>query len=378
MNEIVQKLKNVLIGLALIGVSACTSGNAAHEPAFTPADLTQNKLQLAVGVATFNDGSKGLNVVETFRQPNGLSAVLLDTPSLTGPFTVPSGAGGADGGTNHITGSPQALPGVTPVGSTLGESGGAFAYGFAPENSTTAGAASYALYAAPLYAADGTLTGNAPATPSNGLSDPPFTSGTSTNDAYRGGPPAYPNVRNGTFPGFNGYTLGFTTALVRPVAGTYTLSVKIASGNTPAASSSAPNATLHNVTGLRAFAGPPTFIEDGAGGGTVTCTPPPGTTETLAEIEDRTTAAFYTILNRGGGPVSATLPDLLGPTTSATAMPSLATGDPYTVSCIATDYPLFEAGPPQNVQQTPALIGAAGQTDIAFSLPLVAGGYTGR
>ncbi|MBC5800055.1 MAG: hypothetical protein GIW94_08805 [Candidatus Eremiobacteraeota bacterium] len=364
--------------MALLGISACTSGNSAQEPPFKSANLTQNKLQLAVGVATFNDGSKGLNVVETFRQPNGLSAVLLSTPSLTGPFTVPAGMGGVDGGTNHITGSPQALPGQTPVVSTFGQSGGAFAYGFAPENSSTAGAASYNLYSAPFYAADGTLTSNPPANPANplynpgipGSSDPPH-----ANDAYRGGPPAYPNVRNGTFPGFYGYTLGFTTFALTPVAGTYTLAVNVPSGNHPSVSISAPNATLANVTGLPTFAAAPTFTEDGAGGGTVTCSPPAGTTETLAEIEDQKTAAYYTIVTTDRGPVSVALPDLLGPTTTGTATPSLGMGDPYSVVCLAVDYPLFEAGPPANVQQTPALTGGAGQADIAFSPPLTVVAY---
>lgn len=367
------RYRTSLFALALLGITACTSGNGAQEPSFQSADLTQTKLQLAVGVATFNDGTKGLNVVETFRQPNGLSAVLLDTPSLTGPFTVPSGSGGIDGGTNHITGSPQALPGQTAVKSTFGQSGGAFAYGFAPENSTTGGAASYALYAAPFYAADGTLTSNAPA--SGMLSDPPIVSGAPTNDSYRGGPPAYPNVRNGTFPGFFGYPLGYTTFALAPVAGTYALSVNVPSGNHPSVTTTAQNATLANTAGLPAFAAPPAFTEDGAGGGTATCTPPAGTSETIVEIEDQASAAFYTIVNTGAGPVTAMLPPSLGSTVSSTAMPSIAMGDPYNVVCLAADYPLFEAAPPANRQQVPTLLGAAGQADIAFSPPLAVASY---
>jgi len=369
----VYKYRTALIGLVLLGFTACTSGNAPQVPPFHSADLSQDKLQMAVGVATFNDGSKGLNVVETFRQPNGLSAVLLSTPSLTGPFTVPAGSGGVDGGTNHITGSPQALPGQTPVVSTFRQSGGAFAYGFAPENSTTGGGALYGLYAAPFYAADGTLTSNAPA--SSMLADPPIVHGAPTNDAYRGGSPAYPNVRTGTFPGFFGFPLGFTTFAMAPVAGTYSLSVNIPSGNTPSVTIAAPNATLANATGLPPFAAPPTFTEDGAGGGTAACTPPAGTSETIVEIEDLKSAAYYTVVNAGGGPVTATLPPSLGPTVTATATPSIATGDAYNVVCLAADYPLFEAGPPANRQQVPRLLGAAGQADIAFSPPLAVGAY---
>lgn len=350
-----QQLTKSIMAAAILGIAAgCTSGNGALEPPFTAVKLQANKLQLAVGVATFSDGTMGLNTVTTFRQPDGLSATLLNTPTLTGPFTVPAGVSGSgsackginvDAGTSHITGSPQALPGTTPVCSTFGQSGGAFAYGFAPINSTTSGAASYAVYTKPFYGT-AALTGG----------------------ELRGGPPAYPTTTNGLFdPSFTGYTLGFTTFALPPAGGAYNLSVNIPSGNNPGATITAPTATLTSITGLPPFAAPPAFVQDGTGGGTATCTAPAGATETLVEFVDTMAGTFYTVFVARGGAVTATLPDNLGPLVAGAATPSIATGDSYQVECIAADYPLFEAGPPANTQQTPTIVGAAGQSDIAFS-----------
>ncbi len=356
---------------AILGIAAgCTSGNGALEPPFTSVNLQSNKLQLAVGVATFSDGTTGLNTVTTFRQPNGLSATLLNTPTLTGPFTVPAGAPGTqtngtpcagtatnvDAGTNHVTGSPQALPGTVAVCSTFGQAGGVFAYGFAPDNSTTSGAPQYGAYAGPFYG------------------DPALTGG-----ELRGGPPAYPTTTNGQFDaGFTGYPLGSTTFAMPAVGGAYNLSVNVPSGNNPGATITAPAATLTSTTGLPPFGAPPAFVEDGAGGGTATCTAPAGTTETLIEIVDQSLGTFYTIFVPSGGAVTGTLPDNLGPTPGGAPTPSINTGDAYFVECIAADYPLFEAGPPQNRQQTPTIVGTAGQADIAFSPPFVpaSGGYS--
>jgi len=353
------------IGIAALA-AGCTAGNGALEPPFTSVDLTKDKLQLAVGVATFVDGTKGLNAVATFRQPNGFSGTLLNTPTLMGPFTVPAAAPGAgvDAGTQHITGSPQAIPGGAPaVKSTFGQSGGVFAYGFAPENSTTAGTANYALYVQPFYDPTGALAGN-PVDPNGNSLE------------YRGGPPAYPNVRDGTFdPAFFGYTLGFTTFALTPIVGTYGLSVNVPSGNAPSVTLTAPNATLGNAIGLPAFAAPPAFTPDNLGGGTATCTPPAGVTETLVEIVDTTVPAYYTFVAPGGGPVTVTLGDNLGPAKTGTTAPSIGTGDAYEVECIGADYPLFEAGPPANLQLAPVLLGAAGQADITFAVPITSPAY---
>ena len=345
-----------LTATAMLGLLAgCTAGNGAIEPPFTAVNLNNDRVQVAVGVATFRDGTKGLNVVGTFRQPDGLSATLLNTPTITGPFTVPSvSSAGTDAGTSHISGSPQALPGTTAVATTFGQTGGVFAYGFAPENSTTSGAASYSLYGNAFYSSS-------------------FQKLESHGTAMRGGPPAYPNVQNGTYPtGFFGFTLGYTTFAMAPVAGPYNLSVNVPSGNNPGATLTAVSATLTSTTGLAAFGAAPTFTSDTTGGGTVGCTAPAGVTETIVEVIDRNyggsgSPAYYTIVVQGGGAISQALADNLGPAKPNTTGPTLVSGDPVDVVCIGADYPLFEAGPPANTSQTPALLGAAGQADVTFS-----------
>jgi hypothetical protein len=380
-----------LIGLGI--VAGCTSGNGALEPGFTSANLNANKLQLAVGVATYQDGTTGLNTVTTFRQPDGLVGTLLNTPTLTGPFTVPAGVPGTrsaattttfgtaicaanvDAGTNHITGSPQVTTlSSTAVCTTLGQAGGVTSYGIAPTNSTTASAPAFLLYGDFLDGSDGAIYGN----PfySNGtdyIGDGAGDENTATGSGYaalRGGPPSYPNVRNGTYPtGFLGYTFGYTTFHLTPVAGAYNLTLNIQAGDTANSSISAPTATLSSTVGLPAYTAAPTFAEDGTGGGTASCTSPAGVTETVVELFDEKTDAYYTKVVSGGGLVSAGFTDALGPAPAPKTAATLNTGDAYEVVCIGADYPLYEAGPPNNLSQTPTIVGASGQADITFSPP---------
>lgn len=344
-----------LLGLA---VSGCSSGANGIEPPFTAINLNQNKLQLAVGVATYYNATgvvKGLNTVATFRQPNGLSGTLLNTPLLTGPFTVPAASSaGTDAGTNHLSGSPQALPGTTAVLTTFGQTGGVLAYGFAPENSTTSGAAQFGKYAQPFFDA----------------------LDTKVKPKFIGGPPAYPNTQTPNYPsGFQGFPQGFTVFGLTPMTGPYNLSVNIPSANNAGATITAPTATLNNTVGLPAFAAKPAFTPTGAGGGTVACAAPAGVTETIVDLRDSTAGLYYTVVVQGGGAVAAVFPDNLGPQNSANpTSPTIATGDTYQVNCIGVNYAAFEAGPPNNVQQLPAIVGAGGQSDITIS-QTTAGAY---
>lgn len=377
-----RQLIRTVAALALVGLGAgCTSGNSGIEPGFTAVNLNNSKLQLGVGVATFYTAAgvtQGLNFVPTFRQPNGLSGTLLNTPTITGPFTVPTGSPGTtgngrtnnsslsrnacatgvvnvDAGTNHITGSAQALPGTTAACTSLGQAGGVFAYGLAPENSTTSGAAQFQLYLQPF-----------------------FTMFDIGRIAFVGGPPAYPNTQTPNFPtGFRGYTQGWSIFAVPPVAGAYNASVNIPSANNPGATITAPTATLSNVAGLPAFAAAPTFTSDAAGGGTVRCTAPAGVTETIVDLQDTDANTgnilYYTVVAQGGGAITATFGDALGTVSgSGTARPTLNTGDTYSAQCVGVDYPAFEAGPPNSLAQVPSLGG--GQTDITVS-PGVTGTY---
>jgi hypothetical protein len=229
-----------LIGIALAG---CTGGQTANVPGQTSVNpVTQSaNLQFAVGTANIQGTATGMNVIETNRQANGDSSVLVSTPFITGPFTLPPGvpvASAASDGTTAtkgpstaetagtipecantpcIAGVPQAAAGVTktqlPYVATFGQNGGAFGLGFEPANEgNNVTAVNYVPYGVPLYA------------PSIFI---PW-----------GGPPSYdPNGDGkGTRDGISGdYTkgvLGSELGLdifqgVTPAVGTYSLQVEI-------------------------------------------------------------------------------------------------------------------------------------------------------
>ena len=161
--------------------SACTSQSTAP-----PTPITNNpfgaKVQLAVGTANiFGDDARvamrGLNVVATSRQPAGDQAPgdtipLVDTPSVSGPMTLPASAGVADAygatvetgpgpndaGRSVISGTPQQNAGAPHIPpSTFGVSGGASGWGIEPFNYTVAGSngfgqpVSYVPWTEPLF-----------------------------------------------------------------------------------------------------------------------------------------------------------------------------------------------------------------------------------
>jgi hypothetical protein len=349
----------ITIGVILSGalLAACSTNGASINPSVSPGNLNSDKLQMAVGTANIAfDGAVGLNVVTTFRQPNGLSAVLLDTPTITGPggFVVTANAPSLDAGTNHISGSVQVQTSQTPPPNTFGFAGGAFKYGFAPYNSDNAGDPypnGPALYAEPFY------SGNAV--------------------PIAGGPPAYPFFNNGTFiSGFPGYSQGFT-AFETPVAtGQYSLSVIVPIAN-GASKTFTGAATLTNAAPLPTI-GAPAFASDDAGGGAITVTVPadPRIVETMIYVADTSSGLFFTIGPiAGSGALNGALPDKLGACSGngcqngSGATQSLATGDSYQVYAITYDYPAFEASPPGSTAQLPAITGpnSGGQADISIS-----------
>ncbi|MDP9025773.1 MAG: hypothetical protein M3N13_10415, partial [Candidatus Eremiobacteraeota bacterium] len=203
------------IGASML-LASCTSGNSAIEPPFKSVDVAANKLTFAVGTANYQGLISGLNTVVSFRQANGSSGTLVNTPTITGPagFLVPNvKSAGVDGGTASITGAPQSQqPGGNVTNDTFGQAGGAFSYGFLPLNAgnnlITAGIGSFLPFNQPFYAE-------------------PLPKGSKS--IFLGGPPAYTNVRTGTYPaGFLGFTQGFDIfAGTTLAAGTYGLSLTI-------------------------------------------------------------------------------------------------------------------------------------------------------
>ena len=314
----------------------------------------------------------GLNVVTTFRQPNGLSATLVNTPTITGPtgLVVPAcGTNCVDAGTNHMSGTPQNVnPGVTNPVTVFGQAGGVFSYGLAPENEGATGAAVYTRYTNPFFATSASAFANL---------------------NYGGGPPAYPFFKDGTFPAaFSGYSQGFVEFNLTPVAGSYTLSDVVATSNAGTTTFTA-TSTLSNLTVLPNLPAP-TFVEDGAGGGTGIVTIPIDAriVETMIYFQNITQGTFFAIGPiRGTGAQAYTLPDFLGPcggaagtgcqNNAATRSPTIrtpaftgSTGDQYRWYAATYDYPMFEASPPGNTQQSPTINGGAAtsnQADISTS-----------
>jgi hypothetical protein len=391
-----------IFGLLVCGAFAatqlagCGTNGNAQIPSITQAPLSQNALQLAVGTARIGqDGNVvGLNVVATLRQPNGLSGVLADQPTLTGPagFTVSGGAPGAypssvvpsgnvDAGTAHISGSPQVpLSNANLVNSTLGTFTGVFSYGFGPFNCDQNCTNISGYYPGNPNASGGNgfdssiYDGSSILAQAVGSGDPtqplPFFSAHPFD--YLMGPPAVPFFNDGTFPiGFTGYSPGFTDFEMTPVAGQYSLTVNVAAQNAKSAVYNA-TATLSSTAAL----GPITVTDftGSAGGGTGHVTVPAGVTETLVFIVDVEAGLYYTVGPlTGTGSVAFTLPGNLGPCvgsgcqSGANAAPSLTSTDDVAVAAVGFDYPAFEAAPPGNRQQKPTIAGANGQADLTAS-----------
>lgn len=352
-------------GVLLSGCGGGGNGSKGIPPISSVNPVQTGTLEFAVGTANF-DGVAGMNVVATYRQANGLSNVLVNTPTITGPFTLPTGGATpvavpvANAGTGWgdsygtlpggygpmdsngtITGTSQLVQPGTPAAannvSTFGQSGGVFTNGFAPANSTNQGVAyTNTPYVEPLYA-------NVLASTANVFT--PY-----------GGPPAFdPNkdgmgLRDGLSSlAVAGIPEGFTIfAGVTPAAGTYTLSLAVPTGfngPTPTVANVSTTAKLTSTAQLPTLAAPAITL-DGAGGGTVTVPPADftgGISEVYIQIVDTGNggtincqspnpaqpgnagglgadgaggAVYYTLVAKAAG--TYTLPDTDGPNTNTT------------------------------------------------------------
>ncbi|HTW86005.1 MAG TPA: hypothetical protein VMD91_18185 [Candidatus Sulfotelmatobacter sp.] len=128
MNARVNPYLLFLSGAAALALAAC--GQGAQGPPAThsvnPVSPNYGTLQFAVGTANIYGQASGLQVIATYRQSNGLSAVLVSTPQITGPFSISGAAplqGCAGGGPGNAAGQPDfttAFGGTCP---TLGANG---------------------------------------------------------------------------------------------------------------------------------------------------------------------------------------------------------------------------------------------------------------
>jgi hypothetical protein len=414
-------------------LAACSQGNSAPPTVSTVNNGSSNYSALTFAVGTANvAGTQMLNVVSTLRQPNGLSADLVDSPSLVLPFSLAGQTAGAPGGpdgystafdvgpapmelggnaltstpqTTHLgapvcpsAGAPGCDPGETPNVTTFGLSGGVFGMGLQPANNTTNSTAySYKPYNQPIFA------------PGNAAAFAPW-----------GGPPAFDDNSNGmgTRDGLHNLGAGllgwndgitifsFPGITAAQYAGSYTMNVTIPTGGTSTSTVSA-SASIANTAMLPAVTAP-TLTEDGNGGGTFNgVVLPAGAIEGYITVVDlgnggttcqgilgtQTAPVYYTI-EVVPGTTTYTLPDTIGPNTTqngpsaltpsetictaaanSTANGAPTAADQYQVQFFAMDYPLYEASYPKNTKQTPTLAGANGQADITVSAPSAATTY---
>ena len=349
-------------------LAACTSGQVGVQPATTVVNPAKATLGFAVGIATLQTTGApviGLNAVETFRQSNGLSGALLDTPKITGPYNF-VGEQVNGGNANYISGTP---PGGDCNATTFGCTGGAFGYGIAPDN-LIGSTQSFAQYSQPLLSQRNNLS----------------------TLLYYGGPPAWPQTTNGTYPtGFVGFSPGFLTFDAAPVLGDYNLALRIPTGLTGYVTVSKV-AHLTSLTPLPALIALQPFADPANPGGLkIIVDVPSGLVEEWVYVSDfgqcypqttlGTSQAFFTIRTTQPGTQELTLPPNLGPTTNsvpthtictaadnqqATGNPN-ATGDRYSIYAAGFDYPAYAAAYPQSSSVSPVISGTNGQADVSLS-----------
>lgn len=364
----IQRIIAVAVLGGLIALPACSSNQAAVEPSKSIANLSANELQFQVGTANYA-GTTFLNTVVTFRQPNGLSAMLVSTPSIALPFTntapaiVPGGTcpvcvivAGDDSGKPQITGTQIQNNGVIPTDPrSFPQSVGAFAYGFLASNATTTGGNNSSFYPSTSNpnpnAVPPTIGQLAIRQPIYGAAVAPAV----TQRAFYVGAPFAPNFFDGSLgTTFNGYPSGFTTFALTPTVGTYSLTVGLPNASTPVPNFVA-TTTLASLATLPVMA-TPVFTPDGNGGASFTAVVPAGVTESALFIRDLApsgaTIFYYTIVTHGAGPQTFTLPPNIGPAANGAAAVAggtgnrtLVAGDTVSFVLVGFDYAAMEAVP---------------------------------
>jgi hypothetical protein len=326
--------------LALAGALAgCTTSEVGTLPTVHAASGSSNVLQFAVGTATIglNAGGSmiGLNVVTTYRQPDGDSATLQNTPTLTAPAPIfPYNLGGTQlaGTTTTMSG---VLPSVVHADATakgltntqlptglvqFGTLIGAYGYGLAPLNLVdyTDHTEFFAQSAVAGVGCDGALfepangqqfsdgTGYPSASVQRPIQAVPlpllgggncdgsgqhaFGGEVATKFEYLGGPPAWPSAQGYGIPaGFEGYPLGFTDFAVTPPAGAYQLDVAYPTDGTASVYGHADATATLLPTALAAplpALAPPSLQLPGDGSALVSIAVPPGVTETMVFVEE--------------------------------------------------------------------------------------------
>ena len=374
-------IRRILTLLAVSALSACTSNAVAKLPVTSVDPLAGSTLQFAVG--TYNDpqaqivdpssANPSLNVVATFRNAAGQSAVLTDSISIFGPSSFVAGAAN----TNYDGGLPNQILKSVAGDHVFGDSFGLIDPSLDANNSVA-----------------------------NQTGPPP------TLNQFAAGPPAWPIINNGLNPQqLTGYPESVLTAGVRvansaiaPVLGPWTLQVTVPNGSLVPPETANATATLKSLAALPNFS-KPVFTPDGNGGGSVQIVVPPGVTEAFVNISTGNQICYpplpvqnqlfnqvvsnYTLMTKTPGPQTLVLPDNLGPPDPTTGQPlhSICTssddanhplnpngasppynyGTTFFVRAVGVDYPAYEMAYPQSTSSAPQIVGANGQADVTLS-----------
>jgi hypothetical protein len=377
--RVIYRVLGAAAGISIL--AACTSGQSGIQPPSNAPNVQQNStLQFRVGTVNYQGTSTYFNTVVTFRQANGLSATLYNTPTITGPagFVVPatapnsssgaSSGAGTDAGTNHISGTQPTQPGTPAVATTFAQIGGAFAYGFAPANSATNGTAFYPgnpsgrgfnsavgvvtdVYPQPIYR---TSAGKRP---------------------FILGPPAVPDFHDpnlGYPAGFSGYDSGFMSFAVTPVLGAYSLHLTVPGPNVGQLTAVFDQtASISTIVPLGTEPAPPiaeVLAPPATAGGPVTFTvgpAPTGATQQVlyvVDINGATGALTFYSFNAGAAGGTFSLPAADFHPANSTVPPT--TNDTAVAYVVGANWDVVGDAAPNNTSPAPPL---PAQTDITIS-----------
>jgi hypothetical protein len=269
----------------------------------------------------------------------------------TSAATTASGAG-TDAGTTSISSTQPTQPGTPAVATTFAQVGGAFAYGFAPANSTTGGTAFY----------PGNPSGRGFASQIGTVSDvytqPLYCSSTRKLPYVLAPPATSPDFHNPAlgFPGgFIGYDSGFMTFGVAPVAGSYALHMTIPSATIGVNSAVFDQVASITTTTPMATVAPVVIAEPGSPGTAVTFTvapAPAGATSQVLYVVNQSTGTYYSF-NAGTAGGVFTL-----------AASNFTAGDVIRTYVAAANWDIVGDAPPANTSTAPPL---PAQTNVSLS-----------
>ncbi|HTA38758.1 MAG TPA: hypothetical protein VK760_06760 [Candidatus Acidoferrales bacterium] len=322
-------------------------------------------MQLSVGTANFSGAAVGLNVLETFRDSNGFTAVPISSATLLTPASLHGVASSKDPGAHASGRFPLGSVGNTFLiggAGTQSEIAGVDGFGIGPPSCSCPGANLYPMQ--PQFADNPDLAIAFP-----GHSGEPF----------YGGPPAYPptvlapnsqsslvSIPTSSPEGF--YLMGFS----KVPSGKYTLQASYSRNGAATTVSASAQLNAARVLPSLSF---PLLIPHKNGSIDVEVRLPRGVKQVFVYVIDAevppagnacsTGLGFSTLVFNHSG--TQTIPANLGNYGQGGAQ-TFCNGDLIEAQSFGFDYDDFDLGPPGNVEQRPAL---PAQADMTISNPSI-------